>query len=315
MCLRYSSRVVAPIVCSSPAGEHRLEQVRGVHRAFGRARADDRVELVDEQDHLALGVLDLLEDGLEPFLELATELGAGDECPEVERDDPLLLERLGHVAADDPLGESLGDGRLADARLADEDRVVLGPAGQDLDDATDLVVAADDRVELAGTGFRGQVTTVLLEGGVRAFGVRRRHALAAADALQGTEDGFLAGAVALQQALGLAADLGRPDEQVFGRDVVVTEATGLLLGSLDDPLRARVEAQRATGDPGTSGEGSREFAAERRAGPPRGVAASRPGSRRPARRGRRAGVRHPARDCRAVGRWPARPRRLPGLSG
>ena len=37
------------------AGEHRLEQVRGVHRALGRAGADDRVELVDEQDDLALG--------------------------------------------------------------------------------------------------------------------------------------------------------------------------------------------------------------------------------------------------------------------
>ena len=110
------------------AGEHRLEQVGGVHRALGRAGADDRVQLVDEQDDLALGVLDLLEDGLEPLLELAAELGAGDERAEVERDDALVLERLGHVAAHDALGEALDDGRLADARLADEHRVVLGPA-------------------------------------------------------------------------------------------------------------------------------------------------------------------------------------------
>ena len=31
------------------AGEHRLEQVAGVHGALGRAGADDRVQLVDEQ--------------------------------------------------------------------------------------------------------------------------------------------------------------------------------------------------------------------------------------------------------------------------
>ena len=68
------------------AGEHRLEQVRGVHRALGRPGPDDRVQLVDEQDHAALGVLDLLEDGLEALLELAAELGAGDDRPEVERD-------------------------------------------------------------------------------------------------------------------------------------------------------------------------------------------------------------------------------------
>ena len=110
------------------AGEHRLEQVGGVHRALGRARADDGVQLVDEQDDPAVGVLDLLEDGLEPLLELAAELRPGDQRAEVERDDPLVLEPLGDVAADDALGEALDDGRLADAGLADQDRVVLGPA-------------------------------------------------------------------------------------------------------------------------------------------------------------------------------------------
>ena len=144
-------------------GEHRLEQVGGVHRALGGTRPDDRVELVDEQDDPALGVLDLLEDGLQPLLELAPELGSGDERAEIERDDPLVLEPLGHVAADDPLGEPLGDGRLADTRLTDQDRVVLGAPRQDLDDAPDLVVAPDDRVELARARLGGQVAAVLLE--------------------------------------------------------------------------------------------------------------------------------------------------------
>ena len=58
------------------AGEHRLEQVRGVDRALGGAGADDRVQLVDEEDDLAPRVLDLLEDGLEPVLELAAVLRA-----------------------------------------------------------------------------------------------------------------------------------------------------------------------------------------------------------------------------------------------
>ena len=166
------------------AGEHRLEHVRGVHRALGGARADDGVELVDEQDDLAVRVGDLLEDGLEPLLELAAVLGAGHERAEVERDDPLVLEALGHVAADDALGEALDDRRLADARLADQHRVVLGPAREDLDDPADLVVATDDRVELALPGERGQVAAVLLERLVGRLGGRARHALAAADRLE-----------------------------------------------------------------------------------------------------------------------------------
>ena len=108
------------------AGEHRLEQVGGVDRALGRAGADDRVQLVDEQDDRALGVGDLLEHRLEPVLELAAVLGAGDQRADVERDHPAVPQPLGDVAGDDPLRQPLGDRRLADAGLADQDRVVLG---------------------------------------------------------------------------------------------------------------------------------------------------------------------------------------------
>ena len=106
------------------AGERRLEDVRGVDRALGRARADQRVQLVDEEDRV-VGVAQLLDDLLEPLLELAAVLGAGDERPDVEGQDALVDERLGDVAGHDPVGQALGDGGLADARLADQGRVVL----------------------------------------------------------------------------------------------------------------------------------------------------------------------------------------------
>ena len=129
--------------------------------------------------------LDLLEDRLEALLELAAELGPGDQRAQVQRDDLLVLEGLGHVAADDALGQALDDGRLAHARLADQHRVVLGPAAEDLDDAADLLVAADHRVQLARAGLVGQVAAVLLQGLVGGLRVLARHALAAAHAGQG----------------------------------------------------------------------------------------------------------------------------------
>ena len=145
------------------AREHRLEHVRGVHGALGRAGADDRVQLVDEEDDLALRALDLGQDGLQPLLELAAVLRAGEQRADVERPDPLALQPLRDVAGDDPLGEALGDRRLADAGVADQHRVVLRPAREDLDHAADLLVAADDRVELALLGELGQVAAELLE--------------------------------------------------------------------------------------------------------------------------------------------------------
>ena len=64
----------------------------------------------------------------------------------------LPREDLGHVVAHDALREALDDRGLADARFADEHRVVLGPTGQDLDDPLDLLGPPDDGVELALAG-------------------------------------------------------------------------------------------------------------------------------------------------------------------
>ena len=108
------------------AGEHGLEQVGRVDRALGCARADDRVQLVDEQDDAAVGRGDLLEHGLEALLELAPVLRARQQRAEVERPDAPLLQALGHVARDDALREPLDNRRLANARLPDQDGVVLG---------------------------------------------------------------------------------------------------------------------------------------------------------------------------------------------
>ena len=65
-----------------------------------------------------------------------------------------------------------------------------------------------------------------------------------------------AGAVALEQRLALAADLGDAEEQVLGRDVLVAEPPGLLLGPLDDaPWRAGRGSASRPGS-GRAGRGS-----------------------------------------------------------
>src|SRR5207245_11705978 len=92
--------------------------------------------------------------GLEAVLEPPPVFGAGDQRPQVARDAALVLEGFGHIALRDPLGQALGDGGLPDARLADQDRVVLGPSREHLDNATDLLLAPDPRVELALPGER-----------------------------------------------------------------------------------------------------------------------------------------------------------------
>ena len=231
------------------ARERRLEDVGGVDRALGGAGADERVELVDEEDRV-VRVAQLLDDLLEPLLELAAVLGAGDERPDVEGQDALVEQRLGDVAGDDPVGEALGDRGLADARLADQGRVVLGPSRQDLDDPLDLLLSADDGIQLSCAGGVGQVDAELVDGRGLA-GPLRLGRRAGRRALRQDADDLVADLVEvdaerLEDAGGDPLALAdEAEEQVLRADVVVAEAARLVDRQLDDPLRARGQADLA----------------------------------------------------------------------
>src|SRR4051812_8826993 len=238
------------------AGERRLEDRRRVDRALGGTRADEVVELVDEQDDVpALG--DLLHHLLQALLELAAVLRAGDEGREVQRVDLLALEQLGHVGVGDALGEAFDHRGLAHARLADEHRVVLGAAREDLHDPLDLGLAADDGVELALGGELGQVAPELIEQlrGLLALARRAgrtcaRAALAALTAAAGAREhpddlvaDLLRVGVEVEQdarcdALVLADEA---EQDVLRADVVVAEAQCLAECELEHLLRARGE--------------------------------------------------------------------------
>ena len=109
--------------------------------------------------------LDLGEDGLEALLELAAVLGACDQRAHVERQQLLVLEALRHVTLDDALREALGDRCLATPGSPIRTGIVLGTAPtRTWMRAPDLLVAADDRVELALGRRGGEVARVALRG-------------------------------------------------------------------------------------------------------------------------------------------------------
>ena len=180
-------------------GQHRLQHVGRVHRPFGCAGADHRVQLVDEEDDLSLRVGDLLQHGFQPLLELAAVLGSGNQRPHVERDDAFVLEAFGNIAAFDAARETLDDRGLADAGFSDEHGIVLRAAGENLDDAANLLVTADDRVELLLARHPGQIAPVLLQRLVRALRVLAGHALRSADARERRQDRVARDACLLEQ--------------------------------------------------------------------------------------------------------------------
>jgi hypothetical protein len=216
------------------------------------------VQLVDEGDDLPLGVGDLLQHGLEPLLELTAVLRPGNHGAEVQRHQALALQALRHVARDHPLGEPLDDRGLADSGLPDQDGVVLRAPGEHLDDAADLGVAADDRVDLAVAGALGEVDRVLLQRLERALGVGGGDLAVAADRAEGRQQRVPRGARAGQHVARLARGGGQADEQVLGRDVLVAEGARLLPRRVDHPQEFTGRRRRGhgrTADAGHAAQG------------------------------------------------------------
>ena len=223
-------------------GQGRLENIGSVDRPLSCTSTDQGVHLVDHEDHIAGGA-DLLHDLLEALLELTAILGAGHQQADIQSEHPLVFEDVRYVAGVDPLGQTLGNGGLTNARFADQDWVVLGATAKNLNHPLDLVLATHHRIELAVGGEMGEVAAEFVEGG--GFGGTLATAAAASTHLGGFP----------QHANHLGAHLGQvypevlqhpgrhalpftdqAQQQVLGADVVVTELAGLLQGELQHPL-------------------------------------------------------------------------------
>ena len=206
--------------------EGRLQQVRRIHGpARGRAGADHRVDLVDEE-HGVVVAFQLLDHLLQPLLEVAAIASAGQQGAHVQRIDGGVLQDVGHLAVDDLAGQAFGDGGLADAGVADQQRIVLGPAAQDLDRAFDLGLAADQGIDLALARLLIEVDAIGLQRLAALFDRRLVFGLLRRGALGGTG---LAGAGLLGDAVG-----DEVDRVIAGHVLLLQEVGGVALALRED---------------------------------------------------------------------------------
>ncbi len=147
-----------------PPCQGRLEHVGGIQAARGASGPDDRMDLVDKQDHVVV-LLQFVHHGFHPFLKLAAVLGPGHQRSQVQGDYPLVVKDPRHLLVDDAQGQALGDGALAHARFPDKQGVVLLPAAQDLRNPLNFLFPAYNRVELVLLGQAGKVPPEIVQYG------------------------------------------------------------------------------------------------------------------------------------------------------
>ncbi len=210
--------------------QRRFQQVGGVHGTARRGtRPDHGVDLVNEHDGAGIG-LELLDHLLEALLKIAAIPRARKQRPHVEREHGRTLEHVGNLAVHDASREPLRNGRLSDARISHEQRIVLLPTAEDLDRAIDLGLAADQRINLALARFLVEIDAIGLErialllaviarlrlgfilGAAHRSGFR--HAGALGNAVADVIDGVVTRHVLLlQEICGMALALGKDGHQ------------------------------------------------------------------------------------------------------
>ena len=114
------------------------------------------MHFVDEQNDIAVAP-HLVEHGADALFKLAAVLCPRHHAGEIKQQDTLVDKLLRHVARGDLFGKPLGDGRLANARLADEHGVIFRPPRQNAQRAGDLLFPSDDGVEPPLACHRGQI--------------------------------------------------------------------------------------------------------------------------------------------------------------
>ena len=160
------------------ASQRRLEQVGRIVLAGLPAGPDHGVRFVDEQDDRLRAFLDLVDDVLQAILEFTLDAGPGLQQAHVEGVQFDTEQGGRYIFLRDAQCQPFHHRRLANPRLAGQDRVVLPAAHEDVDHLANFTVAPDDRVDLAVPRPLRQVGGELVEGrGFAALRTNRRQGI------------------------------------------------------------------------------------------------------------------------------------------
>ena len=180
-CLRYSSRVVAPMQ-RTPRARAGLSMA-SVHRASALP-APTRGGASSMKRMTCPSARCTTQDGLERS---STSASAPATRAARFRERTRLFRDSG-MSRYDSLRDPLNECRLAYTRLTDEHRIVLRAPGEDLQRSSDLLISPDHRVHLPLAGQLGQISCVLLEGLIGLLRIGAVHPPAAAQLGDGLLD-------------------------------------------------------------------------------------------------------------------------------
>ena len=203
-------------------GQHRFDHVASVHGAFSTTSADDGMQLIYERNHFAGSIGNFLQHGLQAFFKFTAILCSCEQARDIKRNQPLVLQSLRHITFGDSTCETFNNCGLTDTGLTDQHWVVLSTATQHLNYSANLVVTANNWINLSIARSLREILAILLERLKILFGILCRDPMTSADITHCLHEFFTANT---------QATIHR-EQQVFNRKVVVLEIFLVLLSVL-----------------------------------------------------------------------------------
>ena len=200
------------------AGQRRLQNVGSVHRAFGRARANQRVQFVDEQNDLPFRLRNFFQHRLQPFFKFAAKFRAGHQRRKIQRYESSWSSRRPARRRKRSAAPSLRrwPSCRRPARQSAPDCSFVRRA-ENLHHAPNFFIAPDHRIELRAARQLRQIARVFLQRRVRRLRILRRHALISAHSGQRLQNRFVRSAVALSAIVPRGRALARQSPEICAR--------------------------------------------------------------------------------------------------
>ena len=154
--------------------QRRLQQVGRIAGARRAARAHQCVGFVNKHNNRNFRALHLLDHLLKPVFKLALHRSPRLQQAHIQLQKLGPLQRGRHIAPRNPQRKALDNGGFANASLSRQNRVILPPSHQHINDLPYLLIPPDNRINLAIARFFRQISAVSLQRLARAH-LRRGH--------------------------------------------------------------------------------------------------------------------------------------------
>ncbi len=124
------------------------------------------MDFINKEDNI-LTLADFLHELLHAFFKLATDTSPLNQADHIKTDNLLALEFLWHISINDFLGKSFDYCGLTNTRFTDKNRIVLGTAVQNFDDANDFFVTTNNRINVSTTSNICDINSKFFEKALR----------------------------------------------------------------------------------------------------------------------------------------------------